>query len=200
MSEYLEYVRDQLDGIGTITARKMFGGIGLYCDGTFFALIANDVLYLKVDDSNRAAFEELGYEGFQPFPDKPDRMNYFEIPTEILERPVRAREWAQRSVDVARKRSKRSRAKSKAARKPASPAVGRLRNLGPRSAAWLGQVGIKSRADLERFGSIGAFLAVRDSGQRTTLNLLYALEGALLDEPWQDLPGPLKQRLRDAVK
>ena len=72
--------------------------------------------------------------------------------------------------------------------------------MGPKSAAWLERVGIKNRADLERSGSIGAFLAVRDSGQPSSLNLLYALEGALLDEPWQDLPGPLKQRLRDAVK
>ncbi|MFQ5901401.1 MAG: TfoX/Sxy family protein [Thermodesulfobacteriota bacterium] len=59
--EYLEYVLDQLR---PVDFRKMFGGVGLYLDGVFFALIANDILYFKVDESNRQDYEA---EGMGPF-------------------------------------------------------------------------------------------------------------------------------------
>ena len=54
--EFLEFVVDQLSSWGGVTARKMFGGAGLYRDGKMFGLIADDVAYLKVDDSNRPEF------------------------------------------------------------------------------------------------------------------------------------------------
>jgi DNA transformation protein len=41
-SDYLDYVRDQLSGLGGVTSRRMFGGAGLYCDEFFFALVDND--------------------------------------------------------------------------------------------------------------------------------------------------------------
>ena len=52
-SSFEVFVVDQLSELGTVTSRKMFGGVGLYCDDRFFGLIAHDQLYLKVDDSNR---------------------------------------------------------------------------------------------------------------------------------------------------
>ena len=198
MEEFLEHVRTQLARLGELQSRKMFGGIGLYCDGWFFALIANDTLYLKVDDTNREDFEARGYEGFQPFPEKPGRMNYYEMPADVLERARDAVKWAARSVEVARQQPRKKK-KARAGRKPAPDKLSALRNLGPRSTEWLAKVGIHTRADLERTGSIGAFLAVRESGQSSSLNLLYALEGALIGEPWNELPGPLKARLREAV-
>ena len=51
--EFVEYVLDQFAAWDDVSARKMFGGAGLYCDGVMFGLIADDVAYLKVDDSNR---------------------------------------------------------------------------------------------------------------------------------------------------
>ncbi|MFT7486893.1 MAG: DNA transformation protein, partial [Candidatus Paceibacteria bacterium] len=131
--------------------------------------------------------------------DDPARMSYYEIPTEVLEKPKQAVVWARRSVEIARKKAKGAKSKS-GTRKKASPKIAQLRNLGPQSAKWLAKVGIKDRADLEEHGSIGAFLAVKASGQAASLNLLYALEGALIDESWLDLPGPLKERLRAALK
>lgn len=200
MDEFLEHVQTTLVKLGEIRARKMFGGVGLYCDDTFFALIARDVLYLKVDDSNRADYEALGLEGFQPDPDKPGRMNYYEIPEQVLQDPRSAVIWARRSVELARKKPARG-AKKKRSKvsKPKSEAVVKLRNIGPKTAAWLEGVGIRTRSDLESTGSVGAFLAVREQGQTVSLNLLYALEGALLGEPWDGLPGPLKERLKAAV-
>jgi TfoX/Sxy family transcriptional regulator of competence genes len=60
-------VLEQLQGAGPVTAKKMFGGVGLYIDMVFFGLIADDVLYLKVDDSNRADYEAEGMKPFKPF-------------------------------------------------------------------------------------------------------------------------------------
>ncbi|MEE7560360.1 TfoX/Sxy family protein, partial [Xanthomonas sp. Kuri4-2] len=71
----------------------------------------------------------------------------------------------------------------------------RLRNIGPKSAAWLRQVGLRSRQDLHEAGAVGAFLKVRRAGFKPSLNLLYSLEGALLDCHWQALPAPRRAQL-----
>ena len=64
----------------------------------------------------------------------------------------------------------------------------KLRNIGPKSAAWLRQVGLRSREDLEHAGPVGAYLKMRRAGFKPSLNLLYALEGALRDCHWQEVP------------
>ena len=64
----------------------------------------------------------------------------------------------------------------------------KLRNIGPKSAAWLRQVGLRSRADLEAAGTVEAFMRVRRAGFKPGLNLLYAIEGALNDCHWQEVP------------
>jgi DNA transformation protein len=68
--EFIDYVIDQLAAWGEVSARKMFGGAGLYRDETMFGLIADDVAYLKVDDSNREDFVRAGASPFNPYPDK----------------------------------------------------------------------------------------------------------------------------------
>jgi DNA transformation protein len=60
-----------------------------------------------------------------------------------------------------------------------------LPNLGARSAAWLAASGITSVRELRRQGSVAAFSAVRSRHPRASLNLLWALEGALTGLPWQ---------------
>ncbi|KTF29599.1 transcriptional regulator, partial [Xanthomonas vesicatoria] len=64
----------------------------------------------------------------------------------------------------------------------------RLRNIGPKSAAWLRQVGLRTQQDLQAVGAVGAFVKVRRAGFKPSLNLLYSLEGALTDCHWQDVP------------
>jgi len=64
----------------------------------------------------------------------------------------------------------------------------KLRNIGPKSAAWLRQVGLRSREDLEALGPVDAFMRVKRAGFKPSLNLLYALEGALRDCHWQEVP------------
>ena len=102
--EYLTYVLDQLGAWGKVQARKMFGGVGLYRDSKMFGLIADDVAYLKVDDSNREAFEDAGSSPFKPFPDKPTTMSYFAIPPDVLECPEELAQWAERSLAIQMKK------------------------------------------------------------------------------------------------
>ena len=104
--EFVDYVIDQLSAWAYVSARKMFGGAGLYCDGTMFGLIADDVAYLKVDDSNRNDFVQAGSSPFNPYPDKGKTtvMSYFEIPADVLENRDQLAAWAERSLTVARKK------------------------------------------------------------------------------------------------
>lgn len=71
----------------------------------------------------------------------------------------------------------------------------KVRNIGPKSAAWLRQVGVHSAAQLAELGAVGTFIKIKRAGFKPSLNLLYALEGALLDCHWQDVPGPRRSEL-----
>lgn len=71
----------------------------------------------------------------------------------------------------------------------------KLRNVGPKSAAWLRQVGIRTQADLEALGAVASFIKVKRAGFRPSLNLLYALEGALLGCHWQQVPEARRSEL-----
>ena len=101
-SDYLAYVLEQLAQLGPVSSRRMFGAAGLYCGDAFFGLIAADVLYLRVDDSNRADYSARGAAQFRPYADRPQlSMNYYETPADVLEDAARLVEWARRSVAVA---------------------------------------------------------------------------------------------------
>ncbi|HVR80486.1 MAG TPA: TfoX/Sxy family protein [Luteimonas sp.] len=76
----------------------------------------------------------------------------------------------------------------------------KLRNIGPKSAAWLRQVGLRSREDLEAVGTIDAFMRVKRAGFKPSLNLLYALEGALHDCHWQEVPEQRRSELVAAAE
>jgi DNA transformation protein len=102
---YRDFVVEQLGRVSPVTARSMFGGVGLYVRGLFFALIAEDRLYFKVDDSNRPDFERLGREPFRPFGEE-KAMGYYEVPADVLEDCERLEEWMMKAIEVAR-RSKR---------------------------------------------------------------------------------------------
>ncbi len=98
---YLAYVLEQLEYMGAITARKMFGGAGIYKDNIFFALIADDVLYFKANDTNRAEYETRGMEPFRPYGDDSFVMSYYEVPEEILEDRDELHKWAGKAIQVA---------------------------------------------------------------------------------------------------
>lgn len=71
----------------------------------------------------------------------------------------------------------------------------KLRNIGPKSAAWLRQTGVRTQEDLEAVGSLAAFVRVKRAGFKPSLNLLYALEGAILGCHWQEIPDERRSAL-----
>jgi hypothetical protein len=76
----------------------------------------------------------------------------------------------------------------------------KIRNVGPKSAAWLRQIGVRTTEDLARVGPVEAFLKVKRAGFRPSLNLLYSMAGALADCHWADLPDVQKQQLLSTLE
>jgi DNA transformation protein len=109
--EYLEFVLEWLSPLGGITSRAMFGGHCLYCDGTVFALIADNVLYLKANGASRPRFEALRLQPFRPFEDRPQTMQYYPPPPEFFEDRDVMREWASLAIAAGRQAKKPSRKK-----------------------------------------------------------------------------------------
>lgn len=82
-------------------------------------------------------------------------------------------------------------------------AIEELPNLGPVSAEWLRQVGIATLAELVALGAVGAYLRVQELGVKPSLNLLYALEGAIRGSHWLEVKRDSKTELLamlDSVK
>lgn len=71
----------------------------------------------------------------------------------------------------------------------------KLRNIGPKSMAWLRQTGIRTLEDLQGVGALAAYVRIKRAGFKPSLNLLYALEGALLDCHWQEIPDSRRSEL-----
>lgn len=101
--EYRAFVLESLGRVAPVTSRAMFGGVGIYSDGLFFALVDDDAVYLKVDDSNRGDFEAAGMGPFRPYGESGEAMRYFELPAELLEDADRLRPWVEKAVEVARR-------------------------------------------------------------------------------------------------
>jgi DNA transformation protein len=102
MSEYVEYLKEVFEEFGTVTIRKMFGGYGIYYKGLMFALVSDDMLYLKADGENSEYFRKAGLGQFEY--DKNGRvvkMSYYQAPDEIMEDREEAAVWARRSYEAA---------------------------------------------------------------------------------------------------
>lgn len=75
-----------------------------------------------------------------------------------------------------------------------------MRNIGPKSTQWLAAIGIHTLDDLRETGVVTAYNLLRAHGYKATLNLVWALQGALLNVHWQDVPEAVKQDLRKRIK
>lgn len=75
-----------------------------------------------------------------------------------------------------------------------------MKNIGPASAKWLAAVGIHTVDDLSALGVINAYTLVRAHGYNANLNLLWALQGAVMDIHWARIPAHIKLELRQRLK
>ncbi len=99
-ADFHGFVLEQLEGLPTVS-KRMFGGIGIYADERFFAIVHDDRLYLKVDESTRPAYVRFGMGPFTPSPQQRPMRGYFEVPIEVLEDSERLCTWARESIRVA---------------------------------------------------------------------------------------------------
>ncbi len=97
---FAAFVLDQLEGLD-VSARRMFGGHGLYLGDGFFGIIHDGRLYFRTDEASRADYEKAGMKPFRPNP-KQVLKNYLEVPADVIESPRRLREWALRAAAAAR--------------------------------------------------------------------------------------------------
>jgi DNA transformation protein len=108
---FVSFVLEQLEPVGDITSKRMFGAVGIYSGDLFFAVIGGDVLYLKVDDSNRADFEAAGTGPFAPYGPGGEVMQYYEVPVAVLEDADELARWSAKAIAVARAKKSRARPK-----------------------------------------------------------------------------------------
>jgi DNA transformation protein len=105
---FRSFVLEQLGRVvRDVRGRSMFGGVGIYSGDVFFALIADDTLYFKVDDSTRPEFESRNMDPFRPYGPDGEVMQYYCVPAEVLEDAEALADWAERAIAVARRARKR---------------------------------------------------------------------------------------------
>ena len=188
---FREDVLHRLRGLGSIVDKCMFGGVGLWSEGAMFGLLDDDRFFLAVGDDLRERYEA---EGAEPFMPGGKRLSGW---YRVIEAVLADRTELPRRVRAAMATAAAKQAKKKARADESRPrSLSAARNLGPASARWLRAAGITTLDELRERGSVAAFLAVRDAGFAPSANLLYALEGALLDRRWNELPDALRIDLR----
>ncbi|MBC8116345.1 MAG: TfoX/Sxy family protein [Candidatus Saccharimonas sp.] len=99
-SAFVTEVVSLLAELGDVRAKAMFGGHGIYCGPTFFALIAHGRLYFKVNDESRGEYASRGTGPFSPTPGKAMK-SYYEVPRDVFESDEELVRWARRAVAVA---------------------------------------------------------------------------------------------------
>lgn len=97
---YKAFLEEQMGRVMPVASRRMFGGLGFYGRGLFFALAADNVLYFKAGDANLDDFEARGCEPFRPYGD--DRaMGYRMVPGDVLEDVELLEDWMEKALRVA---------------------------------------------------------------------------------------------------
>jgi len=76
-----------------------------------------------------------------------------------------------------------------------------MRNMGPKSSEWLASVGVHTLDDVVNLGVVDTYKRVKAAyPEKVSLNLLYGLQAALLDLPWNELPPDIKEELKQQVE
>jgi DNA transformation protein and related proteins len=106
--EFIAYLLDQLQLVGPVRSRRMFGGHGVFLEGLMFALVIDDTLYFKADDANRDDFLD---EGLEPFSyrrgDKDIALSYYQAPETALDNTDELVAWGNGALAAALRQSHR---------------------------------------------------------------------------------------------
>jgi DNA transformation protein and related proteins len=115
-----EDIRELFSVFGPVEVRRLFGGAGIFADGTMFALVHDGVVYLKVDEESAPAFEREQLEAFS-YSRKGERASlasYRRMPDRLYDDPDELATWARAALAAAhRSGARKSPAKARRQRK-----------------------------------------------------------------------------------
>ena len=102
---FAEFLKEQLAPLGRVTMRRMFGKTGVFCDGLMLGMVTDNTLYFRVDDCNRAAFQEAA--SFPPLNYKKKGstidLSFWRAPERLFDEPDELVEWARLALAAARR-------------------------------------------------------------------------------------------------
>jgi DNA transformation protein and related proteins len=109
------HVVEQMAGFGPVTLKKMFGATAIYHSGLIFAMVADDVLFFKGDDTSKADFEKEGLAQFtyQSKSGGSTAMSYWRAPAICLDDADEMTAWCRKAYEAAQ-RSQKPKKKPKA--------------------------------------------------------------------------------------
>ncbi len=113
-SAFIDYLTETLASLGTVCSKRMFGGVGVYINELFCAIIVDDCLYFKGDDDNEAEFAAAAC---PPFTYQKEgvsyAMRYYRVPDEAMDEPEQMRHWARLGLAAALRKGVKPKAKAK---------------------------------------------------------------------------------------
>jgi DNA transformation protein len=99
---FITYLLEQLEPLGAIEAKAMFGGFGIYLEGRMFGLVSEDCLYFKADEENRPDYESRALPPFTYMrKGKALSMSYYQVPPEAVEDSEMLCEWGEKAYRAA---------------------------------------------------------------------------------------------------
>ena len=119
-ASFIEFLREQLEPLGHLAFRRMFGKTGVFCDGLMLGMVKDDLLYFRVDDQNKTAFKEAEIHPLESVRGSHVRLAFWRAPERLYDEPDEFVSWARAALEAARRvAGKRERlvAKPKARRK-----------------------------------------------------------------------------------
>ena len=101
-ADFTNHIVDLLEGFGSVEVKRMFSGFGIFHQGLMICLVADNCLYLKVDNQSKTEFEA---EGATPFSylkqGKECQLNYYLAPESFFEDTEQTIKWASLAYDAA---------------------------------------------------------------------------------------------------
>ncbi|ENK2092831.1 TfoX/Sxy family DNA transformation protein [Vibrio vulnificus] len=176
--------------LGAIKSRSMFGGFGLFADETMFALVVKDQLHIRADQKSTLLFEK---QGFKPYVYTkrgfPVVTKYYAISDALWQDQNALLALAKRALASANN-DKQQQATAKPERLKDLP------NLRLATERMLKKAGIETVEQLESQGAVRAYEAIKNTHSgAVSLELLWALEGAINGTHWSVIP----QQRRDEL-
>lgn len=101
--DFAAFLREQLEPLGHVVLRRMFGKTGVFCQGVMFAMVADNTLYVRVDDRNRATFAEAASSPPLAYAKRGEMidLSFWRVPDRLMDEPDELMEWARAALAAA---------------------------------------------------------------------------------------------------